>query len=134
MATPSISSAPLAAGDHTGRPPPRVSGGIPLLGHLLQLRAAPIELMQRVHDECGEIGEMRLAGQPIVMFFGAEAQEAFFRGPEDQLDQAAAYPFMTPSFVKGGGVDGTPEQRRQAMRNQSLRDKMMRGHAEVSSS
>jgi sterol 14-demethylase len=27
--------------------------------------------------------------------------------------------------------DGTPEQRRQAMRNQSLRDKMMRTHAET---
>jgi sterol 14-demethylase len=131
MATPSISSAPLAAGDHTGRPPPRVSGGIPLLGHLLQLRASPIELMQRVHDECGEIGEMRIAGQRVVMFFGAEAQEAFFRAPEEQLDQAAAYPFMTPIFGKGVVFDGTAEQRRQAMRNQSLRDKMMRGHAEV---
>ena len=27
--------------------------------------------------------------------------------------------------------DATPEQRKQAMRNQSLRDKMMRGHAET---
>ena len=119
-----------AARSRAGRPPPRVSGAIPLLGHLLMLRTAPIDLMQRVHDECGEIGEMRLAGQPVVMFFGAEAQEAFFRAPEDQLDQSAAYPFMTPIFGRGVVFDGTPEQRRQAMRNQSLRDKMMRGHAE----
>jgi sterol 14-demethylase len=113
-----------------GVDPPRASGGVPLLGHLLELRRAPIDLMQRVHDECGEIGEMRLASQPVVMFYGAEAQEAFFRAPEEQLDQAGAYPFMTPIFGKGVVFDGTPEQRRQAMRNQSLRDKMMRGHAE----
>jgi sterol 14-demethylase len=130
MVTPSIPSASLAA-SRSGRPPPQVSRALPLLGHLLQLRASPIELMQRVHDECGEIGEMRLAGQRVVMFFGEEAQEAFFRAPEDQLDQAAAYPFMTPIFGRGVVFDGTPEQRRQAMRNQSLRDKMMRGHAEV---
>ena len=124
-------STPTPTGCRAGVEPPRASGGFPLLGHLLELRRAPIDLMQRVHDECGEIGEMRLANQPVVMFYGAEAQEAFFRAPEEQLDQAAAYPFMTPIFGKGVVFDGTPEQRRQAMRNQSLRDKMMRGHAEV---
>ena len=50
---------------------------------------------------------------------------------ELQLDQAAAYPFMKPVFGPGVVFDATPEQRKQAMRNQSLRDKMMRGHAEV---
>jgi len=114
-----------------GRPPPRASGGLPLLGHLLQLRRSPIALMQRVHDECGEIGELRLAHQPVVMLYGERAHEAFFRAPDEQLDQAAAYPFMTPVFGRGVVFDASPEQRKQALRNQSLRDKMMRGHAEV---
>ena len=87
--------------------------------------------MQRVHDECGEIGEMRFAGQRVVMLYGEEAQEAFFRAPDEQLDQAEAYPFMLPIFGKGVVFDATPEQRKEALRNQSLRDKMMRGHAEV---
>jgi len=113
------------------RAPPRASGGLPLLGHLLELRRAPIELMQRVRDECGEIGEIRLANQPVVMLYGVEAQEAFFRAPDEQLDQAAAYPFMTPIFGRGVVFDATPEQRKQALRNQALRDNMMRGHAEV---
>jgi sterol 14-demethylase len=113
------------------RVPPRASGGLPLLGHLLELRRSPIDLMQRVHDECGEIGEIRLANQPVVMLYGVEAQEAFFRAPDEQLDQAAAYPFMTPIFGKGVVFDATPEQRKQALRNQALRDNMMRGHAEV---
>ena len=47
------------------------------------------------------------------------------------LSFAAAYPFMTPIFGRGVVFDATPEQRKQAMRNQSLRDKFMRGHAEV---
>ena len=108
---------------------PKASGALPFLGHLLQLRKSPIALMQRVHDECGELGELRLAGQSVVMMYGEEAHEAFFRAPDEQLDQAAAYPFMTPIFGKGVVFDGTPEQRKEALRNQALRDQMMRGHA-----
>jgi sterol 14-demethylase len=113
------------------RPPPRASRSLPLLGHLLELRRSPIALMQRIHDECGALGEMNLAGQSVVMLYGAEAHEAFFRAPDEQLDQAAAYPFMKPIFGEGVVFDGTPEQRKQAIKNRSLRDESMRGHAEV---
>jgi sterol 14-demethylase len=113
-----------------GRRAPMLSGGLPLLGHLLELRRDPIALMQRLRRECGEIGEFKLAGHHIVLLTGEEAQEAFFRAPDEQLDQAAAYPFMKPIFGEGVVFDATPEQRKQAMRNQSLRDKFMRGHAE----
>ena len=95
------------------------------------MRRSPIALMQRVRDQCGELGEIRLAGNRVVMLYGEQAQEAFFRAPDEQLDQAAAYPFMTPIFGRGVVFDATPEQRKQALRNQSLRDKLMRGHAEV---
>jgi len=114
-----------------GKRVPRASGGLPFLGHLLQLRRAPIDLMQRVHDECGEIGEMRLANKSVVMMYGEQAHEAFFRASDEQLDQAAAYPFMTPVFGRGVVFDATPEQRKQAIKNQSLRDQFMRGHAQV---
>jgi len=86
--------------------------------------------MRRVRAECGEVGEFNLAGHRIVLLTGVEAQEAFFRAPDEQLDQAAAYPFMKPIFGEGVVFDATPEQRKQAMRNQSLRDNQMRGHAE----
>jgi sterol 14-demethylase len=114
-----------------GEAPPLLSRGLPLLGHLLELRRRPIELFWRVRNECGEIGELNFAGNRVVLLTGEEAQEAFFRADEEQLDQAAAYPFMTPVFGKGVVFDASPEQRRQAMKNQSLRDKFMRGHAEV---
>src|SRR5262245_38854253 len=110
---------------------PRLSGRVPFLGHLLQLRRDPIGLMQRCRDERGDVGEIALAGHPVVMFYGAAAQEAFFRAPDEQLDQAAAYPFMKPIFGPGVVFDATPEQRKQAVRNRSLRDQFMRGHAEM---
>jgi sterol 14alpha-demethylase len=114
-----------------GKAPPRLSGGWPLLGHLQELRRRPIELFARVRRECGEIGEMSFAGNRVVLFTGEAAQEAFFRATDEQLDQAAAYPFMAPIFGKGVLFDATPEQRKQGLRNQSLRDSFMRGHAEV---
>jgi sterol 14-demethylase len=109
---------------------PVLGGGWPLLGHLQALRKHPIELFWRVRNECGEVGELNFAGNRVVLMTGAEAQEAFFRGSDEQLDQAAAYPFMTPVFGRGVVFDATPEQRKQALRNQSLRESAMRGHAE----
>ncbi len=114
-----------------GEAPPVLSRHWPLVGHLQELRKDPIGLFQRVRDELGEIGEINFAGNRVVMLMGEEAQEAFFRGSDEQLDQAAAYPFMTPVFGKGVVFDGTPEQRKQALRNQSLTAKFMKGHAET---
>jgi sterol 14-demethylase len=115
----------------SGASAPVASGRLPLLGHLLELRRDPLGLLRRVHDECGEVGEVDLAGHRLVMLYGAAAQEAFFRAPDEQLDQAAAYPFMKPIFGPGVVFDATPEQRKQALRNRSLRDQFMRGHAEM---
>ena len=39
-----------------GKPPPRLSGGWPVLGHLLELRRDPLALMWRLREECGEVG------------------------------------------------------------------------------
>ena len=114
-----------------GQRPPVLSGRWPLLGHVFALRSRPIELFQRVRDELGEIGELDFASNRVVMLMGEEAQEAFFRATDEQLDQAAAYPFMTPVFGRGVVFDATPEQRKQALHNQSLRADYMKGHAET---
>jgi len=109
---------------------PKLSGGDEAgTGHLEELRADPIGLMWRTRDECGDIGEFRLADKEVVLLTGAEANEVFFRASDEELDQAAAYPFMKPVFGEGVVFDATPEERRRALHNQSLRDKFMRGHA-----
>ncbi|WP_121256084.1 cytochrome P450 [Nocardioides ferulae] len=98
-------------------------------GHLAELRTDPIGLLERVRAECGDIGRFRLADRDVVMVSGAVANEQFFRAPDETLDQAAAYPFMTPIFGKGVVFDASPEERQQMLKNQALRGDMMRGHA-----
>jgi sterol 14alpha-demethylase len=98
-------------------------------GHLAEMRVDPIGLFERVRAECGDIGRFRLADKDVVLVSGAAAQEQFFRAPDSTLDQAAAYPFMTPIFGKGVVFDASPEERRQMLKNQALRGDMMRGHA-----
>lgn len=111
--------------------PPKVSGDDGDTGHLEELRRDPIALMQRVRDECGDVGEFRLAHHDVVLVSDAEANETFFRARDETLDQAAAYPFMTPIFGEGVVFDASPERRREMLHNMALRDKMMRGHAET---
>ena len=111
--------------------PQKVSGGEGATGHLEELRHDPIGLMERVRAECGDVGEFRLADRDVVLLTGAEANEFFFRAEEEDLDQAAAYPFMTPIFGEGVVFDAPPERRREMLHNQALRDKFMRGHAET---
>jgi sterol 14-demethylase len=106
--------------------PATVSGGP---DHLDELRSDPIGLMRRVREECGDVGEFRLAGRPVVLLSGAEANEFFFRAPDEELDQAEAYPFMTPIFGEGVLFDATPEQRREALHNQALKGSFLKGHA-----
>jgi sterol 14-demethylase len=100
-----------------------------LHGHLEDLRDDPIDLLHRVREECGDVGRFRLADRDVVLVSGAEANEQFFRAPDSTLDQAAAYPFMTPIFGKGVVFDASPEERQQMLKNQALRGDMMRGHA-----
>ncbi|GAA4732069.1 cytochrome P450 [Nocardioides endophyticus] len=98
-------------------------------GHLAEMRVDPIGLFERVRAECGDIGRFKLADKDVVLVSGAEANEQFFRAPDSTLDQAAAYPFMTPIFGKGVVFDASPEERQQMLKNQALRGDMMRGHA-----
>jgi sterol 14-demethylase len=109
--------------------PPMVSGGDGDGGHLDELRQDPIALMRRVREECGDVGRFRLGQRDVVLFSGADANEFYFRAPEETLDQGEAYPFMTPIFGPGVVFDAPPERRREMLHNQSLRDKFMRGHA-----
>ncbi|MDT5189347.1 MAG: sterol 14alpha-demethylase, partial [Mycobacterium sp.] len=108
---------------------PRVSGGEQEHGHLEEFRTDPIALMQRVRDECGDVGMFQLAGKQVVLLSGTEANEFFFRSPDEDLDQAEAYPFMTPIFGKGVNFDASPERRKEMLHNAALRGEQMNGHA-----
>ncbi|NNH68409.1 cytochrome P450 [Nocardia uniformis] len=109
--------------------PQRVSGGGGEHGHLEEFRTDPIALMGRVRAECGDVGAFELAGRDVILLSGAEANEFFFRAGDDDLDQAAAYPFMKPIFGEGVVFDAPPERRKEMLHNQALRAEHMRGHA-----
>jgi len=121
-----------ATTDHPGGDaPPRLSNELPETGHLEEFRTAPIDLFWRVRNECGEVGEINLAGTHITLLYGAKAQEKFFRAPDEQLDQGKAYPFMRPIFGPGVVFDLPVAERKKAVRTRALRDEHMRRHADV---
>ena len=63
------------------------------------------------------------------MLSGAEANEFFFRSSDSELNQAEAYPFMTPIFGEGVVFDADPERRAEMLHNSALRGEQMKGHA-----
>ncbi|WP_045823769.1 cytochrome P450 [Williamsia herbipolensis] len=109
--------------------PARVSGGEGEHGHLDELASDPIGLFWRIREECGDVGQFQLADREVVLVTGATANEEFFRAPEEDLDQAAAYPFMTPIFGEGVVFDASPEERSQAIHNSALKAQHMKQHA-----
>ncbi|MDL9937855.1 cytochrome P450 [Gordonia sp. ABSL1-1] len=109
--------------------PKRVSGGDGEHGHLDELATDPISLFWRVREECGDVGQFQLADREVVLVSGAAANEEFFRAPDEVLDQAAAYPFMTPVFGEGVVFDTSPERRSEMLHNQALKGAHMKQHA-----
>ncbi len=108
---------------------PRVSGGEEEHGHLEEFRTDPIGLMQRIREECGDVGWFQLADKHVILLSGAKANEFFFRSADEDLDQAEAYPFMTPIFGKGVVFDASPERRKEMLHNSALRGEHMKSHA-----
>lgn len=108
-------------------------GALPLLGHMLAFGKNPFDYMMTLRKTLGEIGEFRMFHQKMVLMTGPEANEAFFRAPDAQLDQSQAYKIMTPIFGKGVVFDAPPHKKDQQLKMLMpvLRDKPMRGYAQV---
>ena len=97
---------------------PRLSGGGNRFGHLMELRHDPIGLFQRVRRECGELGMFRMLDRDVAFFSGAEAQELFFRQPDEVFDpQPTSNELMRPIFGPGVVYDVPPEKRREMMKS-----------------
>jgi len=117
----------------SGKEPPKMPGALPLLGHMLKFGKNPFHYMMTLRNTLGEIGEFRMFHQKMVLMTGPEANEAFFRAPDAQLDQSQAYKIMTPIFGKGVVFDAPPHKKDQQLKMLMpvLRDKPMRGYAQV---
>ena len=116
-----------------GKMPPKMPGALPFLGHMLEFGKNPFTYMMTLRKTLGEIGEFRMFHQKMVLMTGPEANEAFFRAADTQLDQSQAYKIMTPIFGKGVVFDAPPHKKDQQLKMLMpvLRDKPMRTYAQV---
>jgi sterol 14alpha-demethylase len=113
--------------------PPKVPGALPFIGHMMSFAKNPYEFMMALRIKFGEIGEFQLFHQKMVLMTGPEANEAFFRAPDEQLDQNEAYKVMTPIFGKGVVFDAPLHIKNQQLKMLMpvLRDKPMRGYSQI---
>jgi sterol 14-demethylase len=113
--------------------PPLLSGGLPLVGHMGEWVRNPFALLMRARREGGEVSEFNLLGQSMVLLTGPEANEAFFRAPDDQLCRREAYKLMTPIFGEGVVFDAPGDRLNQqlGMVMRFLRDHKMRGYPPI---
>lgn len=90
--------------------PPMLNGGLPLVGHALELKKRPVELLQRGRDRYGDMFSIKLPGVPqAVAMTGPKAQHKFFRLSDKQVSMREVYKLMNPIFGKGIAYDAEPE-------------------------
>jgi sterol 14-demethylase len=97
---------------YTPNTPPLLRKGVayvPVLGHALQLGVRPFELLLAGRKQHGDVFALKLATQMAAMFSGPQANEAYFRAPDDQLSQREVYQFTVPVFGRGVAYDVQPE-------------------------
>lgn len=126
-----VSSEPRAQG--AKKPVPRVSGGLPLLGHGVEFARDCLGLLWRAYEECGDVAAISVLGREIVLMSGPKAQEAMYRQPDDVLNPSEAYKIMVPVFGKDVVYDATPERmaEQMGMLRPALQDKRMRTYGEI---
>ncbi len=113
--------------------PPLVSGAQEQGGHLPEFEADYCAFISRAHAECGELAEFDFGGQETILMSGPDAQEVFFRTPDEIFSQAEAYQVMVPVFGPGVIFDATPERCKTQLKIQvdALRHQNMKNYANV---
>ena len=116
-----------------GRPIPRLSGGLPVLGHTVEFVRSTIELLFRAHRELGEVAAFDVLHRRMVAVFGPAAHEAVFRAADEQLSPAEAYKIMTPVFGKDIVYDAPPAKMAEQLKMllPALKDRRMRTYGEA---
>lgn len=80
--------------------PKVVSGGVPLLGHLIDFITKQDQLLQKGSTEHGPIFALNLLGQKVAVLTGPDAKEVFFKETDKTLNMEGAYGFLAAIFGK----------------------------------
>ena len=113
--------------------PPLVSGALPLIGHALDLKRNPVELLSRGRDRHGDLFSLALPGSPsTVVMTGPAAQHKFFRLSDEATSMREVYKLMIPIFGKGIAYDAEPEVMKEqlAFFHEALRETRLRTYAQ----
>ena len=112
--------------------PPMLPGGLPWVGHAVELRTDPVNMMRRGRAMFGDLFCLRMPGTLGVAMTGHAAQERYFRMRDDEVSQREAYQLMTPVFGKGIAYDAEPHIMKEQLGffHQALRDSRLRSYAE----
>ena len=113
--------------------PPKLSGSLPLIGHLGGFLRQPLHLLARAHKEQGEVAWLEIGPKKLCAIFGPEGHEAVFRAPDTLLNPQDAYSLMTPIFGEGIIYDASVEVMGEQVRMllPALKDRRMRTYAEA---
>ncbi|MDD5036163.1 MAG: cytochrome P450 [Methylococcaceae bacterium] len=113
--------------------PPKLAGGIPFAGHIVGFGKNPHAFMMSLRQRFGDVAEFNLFHQKMVLLTGSEASEAFYRAPDEVLDQGPAYRLMTPIFGQGVVFDAPIKKKNQQLQMlmPALRDKPMRSYCDI---
>ena len=113
--------------------PPKVGGGLPVLGHTVDFIRDTVGLLRRAYAEQGPVAQLKVAHMDLVLLSGPEASEVFFRAPDSVLSPKEPYKFMVPVFGKDVVYDAPPAKMREqlGMILPALRDKAMRTYGEI---
>lgn len=113
--------------------PPKLGGGLPLLGHTLDFLRDTQGLMRRAASEVGPVARFRVVGKDMVLLTGPKVHEAFFRAPDEVLNPSEAYKMMVPVFGKGVAYDNDGERMMEQLHMllPALQDQRMRTYGSV---
>jgi sterol 14alpha-demethylase len=115
------------------KPLPRLSGGLPLVGHTLGFLRNLTGLLEQARRECGDVAGIKVLGRDIVLVTGPAGQEEVFRAKDEVLSPKAAYKLMVPIFGKGVAYDCDDDRMNEqlSMLLPALQNKRMRTYGEV---
>jgi sterol 14-demethylase len=113
--------------------PPRLSGGLPVVGHTVEFVRTTMELLFRAQRELGEVAAFDVAHRRMVAVFGPRAHEAVFRAPDTVLSPSEAYKIMTPIFGRDVVYDAAPAKMAEQLKMllPALQDRRMRTYGEA---
>ena len=78
--------------------PPKLSGGLPILGHAVEFQRARDTLLKRGYEQFGPLFSYRLATQNVAVLGGVEHQRVFFTETDKSLNIQKPYRFLQAMF------------------------------------